>query len=73
MVTAQHLERAGESFVIEIRGADKVESLVNREFMGDFQLMAGHLKVMNKRMVLLNPVSELFLSYGASVSSRKTP
>jgi hypothetical protein len=43
--------------VIEIRGAEKVDGLVNREFNGDFGLMAGHLKVMNKRMVLLNPVS----------------
>ena len=54
-MTAQHLERSNESFVIEIRGADKVESLINKEFGGDFNLMASHLKIMNKRMVLLNP------------------
>ena len=54
-MTAQHQERQHESFVIEIRGADKVDSLVNKEFLGDFNLMASHLKIMNKRMVLLNP------------------
>lgn len=41
--------------MIEIRGAEKVDSLVNKEFFGDFELMSGHLKIMNKRMVLLNP------------------
>jgi hypothetical protein len=49
------LERSNESFVIEIRGADKVETLMNKEFGGDFELMSTHLKIMNKRMVLLNP------------------
>ena len=43
--------------MIEIRGADKVDALINKEFGGDFELMASHLKIMNKRMVLLNPVS----------------
>jgi hypothetical protein len=55
VMTAQHQERAGESFVIEIRGQEKVDSLVNKEFGGDFDRMASHLKIMNKRMVLLNP------------------
>jgi hypothetical protein len=55
VMTAQHQERAGESFVIEIRGQEKVDSLVNKEFGGDFDRMATHLKIMNKRMVLLNP------------------
>ena len=36
--------------------SDKVENLVN-EFGGDYALMADHLKIMNKRMVLLNPVN----------------
>jgi hypothetical protein len=54
-MTAQHLERQNESFVIEIRGAEKVDSLIGKEFIGDFELMASHLKIMNKRMVLLNP------------------
>jgi hypothetical protein len=56
-MTAQHLERRGESFVIEIRGADKVAQLIGKEFGNDLHLMASHLKVMNRRMVLLNPVS----------------
>lgn len=56
VMTAQHQERANESFVIEIRGADKVDALLNKEFCGDFEAMANHLKIMNKRMVLLNPV-----------------
>lgn len=43
-----------DSFVIEIQSS-KVQQLVN-EFDGDYGLMAEHLKIMNKRMVLLNPV-----------------
>jgi hypothetical protein len=39
--------------VIEIQ-ADKVQGLIN-EFKEDYGLMAEHLKVMNRRMVLLNP------------------
>jgi hypothetical protein len=58
-MTAQHQERAQESFVIEIRGADKVDALINKEFGGDFDLMSNHLKIMNKRMVLLNPVRKI--------------
>lgn len=41
--------------MIEIRGQDKVEGLIGKEFLGDFGVMAGHLKIMNRRMVLLNP------------------
>ncbi len=54
-MTAQHVERASESYVIEIRGQDKVEGLLHREFEGNFVNMAMHLKIMNRRMVLLNP------------------
>jgi hypothetical protein len=43
--------------VIEIQN-DKVQGLIN-EFKEDYSLMAEHLKIMNKRMVLLNPVSKL--------------
>lgn len=32
-----------------------MDSLINKEFNGDFELLANHLKIMNKRMVLLNP------------------
>jgi len=46
--------------VIEIRGSDKVDALINKEFIGDFDQMANHLKIMNKRMVLLNPVRGFF-------------
>ena len=44
-----------ESFIIEIE-KDKVEGLLN-EFDGDLSWLAQHLKLMNKRMVLINPVS----------------
>lgn len=53
IITAQHIELA-DNFVIEIL-ADKVEALSN-EFRGEYDVMAEHLKIMNKRMVLLNPV-----------------
>lgn len=43
--------------MIEIQEG-KVHQLVN-EFGGDYALMAEHLKIMNKRMVLLNPVSQI--------------
>jgi len=42
-----------ESFVIEIE-PQKVAVLLN-EFHNDANLLASHLKIMNNRMVLLNP------------------
>lgn len=42
-----------DSFIIEIE-SQKVQHLLN-EFNADFYQMACHLKIMNKRMVLLNP------------------
>jgi hypothetical protein len=42
-----------ESFIIEIEKS-KVEGLLH-EFEGDLSLLAQHLKLMNKRMVLINP------------------
>ena len=56
IISAQHTERS-DSFVIEIQ-SDKVGALIN-EFKDDYGLMAEHLKIMNKRMVLLNPVSKI--------------
>jgi hypothetical protein len=59
MITAQHLQRHDISFVIEIQ-ADKLPIMM-AEFAGagpqyQYSLMADHLKIMNSRMVLLNPV-----------------
>ena len=54
MISAQHCELP-DSFIIEIENI-KVSHLVN-EFQNDYESMASHLKIMNKRMVLLNPVS----------------
>ena len=54
VISAQHTEQP-DSFIIEIENS-KVEHLIN-EFSNDFFMMADHLKIMNKRMVLLNPVS----------------
>ena len=56
VISAQHTELP-DSFIIEIEST-KVEHLIN-EFNNDFASMASHLKIMNKRMVLLNPVSIL--------------
>lgn len=56
VISAQHIDQP-DSFIIEIEQM-KVNHLVN-EFGNDFSIMANHLKIMNKRMVLLNPVSEL--------------
>jgi len=52
VISAQHVEQP-DSFIIEIE-SQKVNNLVN-EFNNDFVLMANHLKIMNKRLVLLNP------------------
>ena len=60
VISAQHLEQP-DSFIIEIE-AMKVQHLVN-EFVGDFSIMADHLKIMNKRMVLLNPVSKYSFNF----------
>ena len=49
-----------DSFIIEIENG-KVDHLIS-EFSHDFELMAKHLKIMNKRMVLLNPVSIFFFN-----------
>lgn len=54
VISAQHVQFP-DAFIIDIE-ASKVGHLVN-EFGNDFQIMASHLKIMNKRMVLLNPVS----------------
>ena len=56
VISAQHLELP-DSFLIEIE-ANKVQHLIT-EFGADFFNMANYLKIMNKRMVLLNPVSTL--------------
>jgi hypothetical protein len=42
-----------ESFVIEI-GPDRITKLME-VFQGDFHHLANHLKLMNERMVLVNP------------------
>lgn len=42
-----------ESYVIEIE-SDKVQGLLD-EFQGDSGLLTSHLRIMNNRMVLLNP------------------
>ena len=60
IVTAQHMQRLEISFVIEI-AADKLGALLP-EFLSvgpaqQYSFMADHLKIMNSRMVLLNPVS----------------
>jgi hypothetical protein len=52
VISSQHIDRP-ESYIIEIE-ASKVDNLLN-EFSSDFMKMASHLKIMNKRMVLLNP------------------
>mmetsp|Transcript_4422 Transcript_4422/g.3207 ORF Transcript_4422/g.3207 Transcript_4422/m.3207 type:complete len:147 (+) Transcript_4422:628-1068(+) len=52
IIASQHLER-NDSYVIEIK-QDRVDDLIS-EFDSDFGRMAEHLKIMNKRMVLLNP------------------
>ena len=54
MISAQH-GTLPDSFIIEIE-ASKVPHLIS-EFDNDFLKMANFLKIMNKRMVLLNPVS----------------
>ena len=56
IISAKHIKR-DDSFVIDI-APEKVNALVS-EFNGDYNLMADHLKIMNKRMVLLNPVSHI--------------
>ena len=59
VISAQHVELP-DSFIIEIE-APKVGQLI-QEFGHDFNHMANFLKIMNKRMVLLNPVSNILTS-----------
>ncbi len=53
IIAANHLQR-NDNFVIEIQ-QEKIQALTN-EFSQNYTMMAEHLKIMNKRMVLLNPV-----------------
>ena len=57
VITAFRLE-GPESFVIEI-DATRVGQLLE-VFQGDFKQLATHLKLMNDRMVLVNPKFESF-------------
>ena len=59
VISAQHVDLP-DSFIIEIE-ASKVGHLIG-EFGNNFEMMATHLKIMNKRMVLLNPVSYIVLN-----------
>ena len=49
-----------ESLLIELP-TKRAEDIL-REFDGDYEAMASSLQVMNKRLVLLNPVSNYFLT-----------
>lgn len=61
IVTAQHMQRLEISFVIEIASEKLPQLLPEFSNVGQGQqqyaYMADHLKIMNSRMVLLNPVS----------------
>ena len=54
MISAQKIN-GPESFVIEIENS-KVQGLLS-EFEGDYSFMAQYLRLQDKRMVLINPVS----------------
>lgn len=54
LISAQHIGGT-ESFLIDIE-ASKVQGLL-AQFDGDLNLMAKHLKLMENKMCLLNPVS----------------
>ena len=54
MISAQKID-GPESYVIEIENS-KVQSLLS-EFEGDYSYMAQFLRLQDKRMVLINPVS----------------
>ena len=55
VISAQRVD-GPESFVIEIENS-KVQGLLT-EFDGDFGFLAQFLRLQDKRMVLINPVSE---------------
>jgi hypothetical protein len=60
IIEARHIS-APDKYKIEI-ASDKVGTLTS-EFGGDFGFMSGFLKILNKRMVLLNPVSKSLLTF----------
>lgn len=59
LISAHHIGGT-ESFVIEIE-ANKVQGLIE-QFDGDYLSMANHLKLMQNKMCLLNPVSRQALT-----------
>lgn len=48
-----------ESLLIELN--EKKAEEIMREFNNDYESMASCLQIMNRRLVLLNPVSEILL------------
>lgn len=58
LISAQHIGGT-ESFLIEIE-APKVQGLL-AQFDGDLTLVANHLKLMQNKMCLLNPVSKIWI------------
>ena len=56
VISAQRVE-GPESFIIEIESS-KVQGLLH-EFEGDYSFLAQFLRLQDKRMVLINPVSAL--------------
>ena len=66
-IDATHKERNAEKFLIlEAKPRSKE---IEKEFDSDFYMLAEHLRVMNKRMVLLNKVS---FNFHLNFSSRWT-
>lgn len=57
-----------ESLLIEL--PERRAQDILREFQSDYEHMANSLQVMNKRLVLLNPVSVLLLTFGRNLCSR---
>lgn len=55
IIDATHKDRPEERFIIDLDPKKSKE--IQKEFSNDFYDMAEHLRVMNKRMILMNKVS----------------
>jgi len=62
IIKAIHTDGSGDYYDIVIEGHKKVQEMI-RHFDFSFQQVCDHLRIMNNRMILLNPVKFIFVKF----------
>lgn len=55
VIKAMHMDGSGDYYDIVIEGQQKVRDMISH-FNYSYKLICDHLRIMNNRMILLNPV-----------------